>query len=200
MEGFDPDKRTALIVVDMQRGFLEDDSAMGRIGFNLSLLRAVIDPCAEAVAVARRAGIPVIWTRYVYEPDYSDGGVMVDLLPALKAEGALRRGDAEIEIHAAYAVAPEDVVIDKSRPSAFFDTGLDAALTELGVTQLMICGITTNCCVESTVRDAAHRNIATFVLTDAVAETDPMRHEYALKAMGMLFARLATVAQFAAAV
>jgi ureidoacrylate peracid hydrolase len=185
--------KTALIVVDMQHGFLDQECAMQRLGFDLDLLRVAIEPCRRAVVAAREAGIPIIWTRYVYKEDYSDGGIMVELLPGLRDECALKQGSHEVEVFAPLDPRDEDIYIDKNRPSAFFNTDLDQVLADNKIEQLLVCGITTNCCVESTVRDAAHRDIPTFVISDAVAETDIGRHDYALRAMGMLFARLVTI-------
>jgi ureidoacrylate peracid hydrolase len=194
-----PRDKTALIVVDMQRGFLEQDSAMGRLGFDLAPLVAVVEPCIRVVAAARAAGVPVVWTRYVYAAGHVDGGVMVELLPGLKTENALLAGSDEVEIAPALGALPGEHVVDKNRPSAFWGTDLDAWIASNGIENLLVCGITTNCCVESTVRDAAHRDIPTFVVSDAVAETSASRHDHALLAMGMLFARLVTVAEVEAA-
>ncbi|WP_419815692.1 cysteine hydrolase family protein [Glacieibacterium sp.] len=189
-----PRDKAALIVVDMQRGFLEQDSAMGRLGFDLDPLIAVIEPCRRLVVAARAAGVPIVWTRYVYAEGHVDGGVMVELLPGLKTENALLAGSDEIEVEPALGPLPEDHVVDKNRPSAFWGTDLDAWIKANGIENLIVCGITTNCCVESTVRDASHRDIPTYVVSDAVAETSASRHDHALLAMSMLFARLVTVA------
>lgn len=124
---------------------------------------------------------------------------MVELLPALKEEKALRRGDHEVEVFAGLEPHPQDICLDKNRPSAFFNTNLDQILTDRGIEKVVICGITTACCVEGTVRDASQRDIPTFVISDAVAETDPGRHEYALRTMGMLFAKLVTINEVEAA-
>ncbi len=190
---------SALIVVDMQNGFLELDSAMGRIGFDIPLLQRAIAPCQRVVAAARSAGVPIIWTRYVYASDYADGGIMVELVPGLKTERAVCSGDREVEIIDSLAPLPGEVVIDKNRPSAFFKTGLQDILEKAGIERVIVCGVTTNCCVESTVRDAAHLDIPTFVIFDAVAEADQSRHDHALQVMGLLFARMVSVADVEAA-
>jgi nicotinamidase-related amidase len=193
------DRHSALIVVDMQEGFLRDDTAMGRLGFDIGLLREAIDPCVRLVEAARKAGVLVVFTRYVYQPDYSDGGIMVELLPGLKTENALKAGEWEVEIAPIFGARPDEPVIDKSKPSAFHGTTMDAVLAEHGITRVVICGITTNCCVESTVRDAAHRDYDTWLVTDGVAETRRDRHEYAIECMTMLFAHRTTVGEVEAA-
>ena len=180
---------TALLVVDMQNGFCHDDGAINRMGLPAARLRDAIAPCARLVAAARAARVPVLFTRYVYRPDYADGGLLVDeLMPDLKTHEALRAGSWDAEVIDALAPAAGETVIDKNRPSAFFGTDLEAALKTLGARNLVVCGVTTNCCVETTVRDASQRDIRTFVVRDAVAEYDDDRHAVALKSMALLFA------------
>ncbi|MES2496088.1 MAG: cysteine hydrolase [Pseudomonadota bacterium] len=193
------DSRTALIIVDMQDGFLRDDAAMARLGFDLGLLREALAPCVDLVAAARAAGALVVFTRYVYKPDYSDGAIMIELNPGLKAAGALKAGEWEVEIAPALAPRDGEPIIDKSKPSAFHGTEMDAVLEKHGIERVIIAGITTNCCVESTVRDASHRDFQTWLVTDAVAESARDRHDYAIQCMTMLFARGTTVAEVQAA-
>ena len=194
------DAQTAIIVVDMQDGFLRDDAAMARLGFNLQPFRDVIEPCERVVRAGRSAGATIVFTRYLYRPDYSDGGIMVELLPGLRTEGALRAGEWEVEIAPQLTPEPGDVVVDKSKPSAFHGTTMDAALAERGITRVVVCGITTNCCVESTVRDASHRDLETWLVCDAVNESRRDRHDYAIECMTMLFAHGTSVADVEAAV
>lgn len=180
---------TALLVVDMQNGFCHDDGAINRMGLPAARLRDAIAPCARLVAAARGARVPVLFTRYVYRPDYADGGLLVDeLMPDLKTHEALRAGSWDAQVIDALAPEAGEPVIDKNRPSAFFGTDLDATLKTLGARNLVVCGVTTNCCVETTVRDASQRDIRTFVVRDAVAEYDDDRHAVALKSMALLFA------------
>jgi ureidoacrylate peracid hydrolase len=184
----DPGK-AALIVIDMQKSFCKPDGKVPEIGLDTSLCQAAIAPCAEVLALGRAAGMPVIFTRYIYEPDYADGGVLVEkIMPELAQVKALRRGTDDIEIVPELEVHDGDTVIDKNRPSSFFNTNLDEVLAGLGRSQLVVCGVTTNCCVESTVRDASHRDLEVFVVGEACAELDEERHRVALTSMGMLFA------------
>ena len=180
---------TVLLVVDMQNGFCHDDGAINRMGLPAARLRGAVEPCARLVAAARAARVPVLFTRYVYRPDYADGGLLVDeLMPGLKTHEALRAGSWDAEVIDALAPEAGERVIDKNRPSAFFGTDLEATLKTLGTRNLVVCGVTTNCCVETTVRDASQRDIRTFVVRDAVAEYDDERHAVALKSMALLFA------------
>ena len=185
---------TALIVVDMQNSFCADDGGCGKPGLPIQNLQAAIEPCVRLIAAARAANIPVIYTRYMYRPDYADGGVMIKhLLPELKDVKALQAGTWDIEVIPELKPHDDDFIVDKNRPSSFYATNLETILNGLEADSLVVCGVTTNCCVESTVRDASHRDYKTFVVEDAVAELDDERHQVALRSMNMLFADLTTV-------
>ena len=187
-------KATALLVIDMQNGFCSDDGSVKRIGLPAERLRSVIEPCVRLVQAAQAAGVPVIYTRYVYRPDFADGGLMVkEFMPALKTERALTAGSWDAEIVDELQPTEENFVIDKNRPSGFYATGMEPILKGLGIESLVVCGVTTNCCVETTVRDASQRDYRTFVVADAVAEFDDQRHEVALQSMAMLFADVVEV-------
>jgi ureidoacrylate peracid hydrolase len=186
--------QTALLVIDMQNGFCKAGGSMTRIGFDITMLTAAIEPCRQLVAAARAASVPIIFTRYVYRPDYADGGLLVHtLMPQLKDEQALAAGTWDAEIVDELTPMPADFIVDKNRPSSFYATGLEPILSGLAVKQLVVCGVTTNCCVESTVRDASQRDLLPLVVSDATGELDLERHEAALKTMGLLFGRLVTI-------
>jgi ureidoacrylate peracid hydrolase len=182
---------TALVVVDMQNGFCSDDGSVNQIGLPAAALQPAIEPCVRLVTAARAAKVPIIFTRYVYRPDYTDGGVMVhELIPDLAKGKCLRAGTWDAEVIDELAPVDDDYIVDKNRPSSFYATGLEPILKGLGVEDLVVCGVTTNCCVETTVRDASQRDYHTFVVGDAVAEYEQDRNDVALKSMGMLFAKI----------
>jgi ureidoacrylate peracid hydrolase len=186
--------RTALLVIDMQNAFCRDEGSMAKLGFDVSMLKAAIEPCGRVLAAARAAGLPVIHTRIFYNADYADGGLTIShMLPAMVDVKSLAAGTSDIEIVDELAPAPGEIVIDKNRFSAFYAPALEATLKRLQIDSLIVCGVTTNCCVESTVRDAFQRNYKTFVVRDAVGELEPIRHEISLRAMNFLFADLVTV-------
>ena len=182
-------KDTALMVVDMQNSFCVDGGGCARVGLPVENLAKAIEPCRQLIACAREAGIPIIYTRYVCRPDYTDAGVIFhELMPELIEAGALAAGSEDIEIVAELKPNDGDYIVDKNRPSAFYATSLETILRGLGTDKLVVCGVTTNCCVETTVRDASQRDYRTFVVEDAVAEFEDDRHKIALKSMDMLFA------------
>ena len=186
--------RTALIVVDMQNGFCDEAGSVTAIGLPASRLRPAIAGCVSLVSAARAAKVPIIYTRYVYRPDYLDGGLMAhELLPDLRDGKTLIAGTWDSDLLPEMAPTPQDFIIDKNRPSAFFGTNLDATLKNLDIENLVVCGVTTNCCVETTVRDASQRDYRTFIVRDAVAEYEDDRHEVALKSMDMLFGHVVSL-------
>jgi ureidoacrylate peracid hydrolase len=176
-----PRQDTALIVVDMQRAFFDNDDSLGRSGIDVTPLRDAIPGTVALVRAAREAGVPVIFTRYVYMPGMVDFGPVRGAKAAERvADSSLAHGTDEIELIPELEARPDEIVIDKSRPSAFYGTRLEPVLTGLGIRNLVICGVTTNICVETTARDAGQRDYGTFVVRDAVAEFTPERNHYAL--------------------
>ena len=187
-------ENSALVVIDMQNSFLEPKGSMAAIGLPFEELRTALDGTVRLVAAAHEAGIPVIFTRYVYMADYSDGGIVPNLLvPALRESNALIADSWDAEVVAELAPQPGDVVIDKSRPSAFYGTQLEPVLTSLGVRNLVMAGVTTNICVETTARDAGQRDYHVHVVSDATAEFEKERHDHALGTLGFMFGWVNTV-------
>jgi len=181
----------ALLLVDLQRGFLHPEGFVAAQGRDVSPCTAAAQHCYALARAARSAGVPVVWTRHVLRPDHADGGLLTtELRPRLGEIRALARGTADVEIPDEAGVDPTDVVLDKPRYSAFFGTPLDVILAARGIRALMVGGVTTSMCVESTVRDAAQRDIRTFVVREAVADFDSARHAASLAAMAFGFARI----------
>ena len=185
---------TALIVVDMQNGFCHSDGSFAKLGLDVSLLQPAVGGCPRLVDAAHEHGVPVIFTRYVYRPDYRDGGVLIqELMPALKDVRSLEGGTWDAELIDELEPAAADFVIDKNRYSAFYGTGLEPILTSLRIDTVVVAGVTTNMCVETTARDAMQRDYRTFVVRDATGELDQQRHELALETLGFGFGRVVSV-------
>ena len=190
----------ALLIIDMQNGFCNERGSIARIGFDTAMLQAAVEPCTRLLAAAREAGLPVFHTAYAYQPGHGDGGVLVEhLMPELRTGEALIAGTWDAAIVDALAPAAGETVIVKNRPSAFFRTDLAARLEGLKISRLLVCGVTTNCCVESTVRDASQFDLQVLVVGDATGELDTGRHNAALATMGLLFGRVVSVADVEAA-
>lgn len=180
--------RTALLVIDLQNGFCHPEGSFAKLGLDSASLAAAVPGSKRLVAAAREAGIPVIYTRFVYRPDYRDGGVLTsEIMPALAESRSLEAGTWDAELLEELEVRPEDEIIDKNRYSAFYGTRLEPALTSMGIRDLILCGVTTNMCVETTARDAGQRDYRTFVVGDACGELEPVRHDTALVTIGFGF-------------
>lgn len=176
---------TALLVVDMQRDFLEPDGMAAVEGEDISQLRAVVPAVAAIAAAARRHGIRVIHTREGYAPDLSDVSPMKAMRGSVGNRGPLGRflirGESGHDFAAGLMPASGDLVIDKPGFSAFYRTDLEPQLRSAGIDRLMICGITTQCCVHSTLRDAVDRGFYCLTVADACAAIDPAVHAATLR-------------------
>jgi nicotinamidase-related amidase len=177
---FDPET-CALVIIDMQRDFVEPGGFGEALGNDVSLLRRAIAPTQKVLAAARAAHLPVIHTREGHRPD------LFDLAPAKKARGRLKagigdpgpmgrilvRGEYGHDIIDELKPIPGEPVIDKSGKGAFFATDFDALLKSRHIQQLIVCGVTTEVCVNTTVREANDRGYDCLVLEDCVASYFP---------------------------
>jgi ureidoacrylate peracid hydrolase len=188
-------KNPAVIVVDMQNGFVRPEGFMNKLGFDHEPSAATIGPIKRLVETARRASVPIFFTRYSLEPDYSDAGLLVELLPRLPETGGLIRGSWDAAVCDELTPPENEVVIDKTRYSAFYRTDLEERLRELGVDTLVVCGVTTETCVESTIRDGFFRDFRILIPADAVATPDRQRHNDALRVIEALFGTVTNIAE-----
>ena len=181
---------TGLLVIDMQNGFCHDDGSFGgAMGLDISPLKESIEGCVSLLSAAREKNYPIAFTRYIYKEDYSDGGVLVkDLMPGLAEVNSLKEGTWDVEIIDELTPREEEVVIDKNRPSAFYNTSLSDWLEENNLQQIIICGVTTSICVETTTRDLSQEDYRVIIASDAVNELEADRHEVALKTLAFGFA------------
>ena len=171
----------ALVVIDMQRDFIEPGGFGASLGNDVSLLQAIIPMTQRLIAGFRSAGLPVMHTRECHRPDLSD-------LPAAKRDRgapALRIGDpgpmgrvliageAGADIIAELAPRPGELVIDKPGKGAFHGTDFGGHLQRLGLRQLVFAGVTTEVCVQTTMREANDRGYDGLLATDATESYFP---------------------------
>ena len=184
--------KTAMIVVDMQNGFLNDAGSMTKMGMDISELKKTVAPVQRLVNACRSARVPIIFTRMVKRPDFTDGGLQIERRPILRDIKSLVIGTWDMELDPRMDDKPEDFVLDKTRYSAFYNTNLEVILRGLRVDTLVVSGVTTEICVESTIRDAFFRDYKVVVPKDAVAAMDVARHEGTLRTIEYGFGTVTT--------
>ncbi len=189
---------TALVMIDMQRDFVERGGFGEMLGNDVSLLRDSIEPCKRVLEAARKSGMFVIHTREGHRADLAD-------LPANKKERGrlsttigdvgpmgriLVRGEVGHDIIPELYPLPGEPVIDKPGKGAFYDTDLMGVLRNRGIKSLIVCGVTTEVCVHTTVREANDRGFNALVPEDCTASYFPEFKRVALemiKAQGGIF-------------
>jgi nicotinamidase-related amidase len=184
---FDP-ATVALMCIDFQRDFVEAGGFGESLGNDVSRLRSAIAPTQKVLAAFRKLGATIIHTREGHRPD------LTDLFPAKRDRGnptlrigdegpmgrLLVRGSAGHEIVPELAPQPGEVVLDKPGKGSFYATDLETILRARGITSLVLTGVTTEVCVQSTVREANDRGFESLVLSDCTGSYFPEFHASAL--------------------
>jgi ureidoacrylate peracid hydrolase len=176
---------TAVIVVDMQNDFGSQGGIFDHAGIDISAIRKTIDPTRKVLAVARNAGMKIIYLKMGFRPDLSDLGAddspnrmrhlrfgvgQACAAPDGREGRFLIRDTWNTDIVAELTPEPCDFVVYKHRFSGFYETELDDVLRGLGIRNLIFTGCTTSICVDSTIRDAMFRDYRCVLLADCVAE------------------------------
>ena len=179
----------ALVIIDMQRDFVDPGGFGEALGNDVSLLRKAIAPTRGVLDAARKKGLLVVRTREGHRPDLSDLPLNKKLRGRLKngigdpgpMGRILVRGEYGHDIVDALKPAPGEPVVDKPGKGAFYATDLDSLLHNRGIRQLVVCGVTTEVCVNTTVREANDRGYDCLVLEDCVGSYFPEFQAAALK-------------------
>jgi nicotinamidase-related amidase len=180
---------TALVIIDMQRDFMEPGGFGETLGNDVTQLARAVKPIGAVLSAARDMGMLVIHTREGHLPDLSDAP------PAKVERGApslrigdpgpmgriLIRGEAGHDIISELYPLDSGIVIDKPGKGAFYATELGDVLTKYGIENLLVCGVTTEVCVNTTVREANDRGYRCVVISDGCASYFPEFHEMGLK-------------------
>jgi nicotinamidase-related amidase len=180
---------TALVVIDMQRDFLEPGGFGELLGNDVSLLQAAVEPLKVVLAAARGTGMTIIHTREGHRPDLTDcppskrarGGLTTGIGDLGPKGRILVRGEHGHDIVDELAPEPGEVVLDKPGKGSFCATDLELILRNLGIRSLIVTGVTTEVCVHTTVREANDRGFECLVLADCCGSYFPEFHEVALR-------------------
>jgi nicotinamidase-related amidase len=190
--------RTAIVIIDMQRDFLEPGGFGETLGNDVSLLAKAIKPCRALLERARQKGVLVIHTREGHRPDLSDAprAKVERGAPSMRIGAKGPMGRILIRGEPGHDIVPElypkegEPVVDKPGKGAFFATDLHAMLINRGIETLIVCGVTTEVCVHTTVREANDRGYRCIVPGDCCGSYFPEFHEMGLrmiKAQGGIF-------------
>ena len=200
---------TAVIVVDMQNAYASEGGYLDLAGFDISGAKRVIEQSAKVIATARAAGLPVIYFQNGWDPDYVEAGgpgspnwhksnalKTMRRRPELHGK-LLARGGWDYELVEDLEPKDGDIVLPKTRYSGFYNSQLDSVLRSRGIRNIVLVGIATNVCVESTLRDGFFLEYFGIMLEDATHQAGP---EFVQKAavynVETFFGWVSTVADF----
>lgn len=182
-------ERTALLNVDLQNFFVE--SAPDGPG--------VLERINSLAQLCRQAGILVIHTMHVLRPNGSNAGVLGQLVPAVVEEGFLYAGARTAALHEGLVVAPQDITLEKPRFGAFHGTDLEMILRTKGIDTVIITGISTDVCCDTTAREANARDFLVLFVSDGTAvnadndEDAAVSQQATLKVIDGLFGRVVSI-------
>jgi nicotinamidase-related amidase len=190
--------QAALVIIDMQRDFLEPGGFGEALGNDVSRLQAAVGPLKDVLTAARKQGLLVIHTREGHRPDLSDAPPHKVLRgdPSTRIGAAGPMGRILVRGEPGHDIIPElypidgEPVIDKPGKGAFYQTDLELMLKNRGIDTLFVCGVTTEVCVNTTVREANDRGFRCIVLSDCCGSYFPEFHAAGLamiKAQGGIF-------------
>ena len=180
---------SALLLIDMQRDFLEPGGFGERLGNDVALLARVVEPLRQVLMSVRQAGMMIVHTREGHRPDLSDcppsklarGRLELGIGSAGPKGRILVRGELGHDIVDELAPHPGEAVLDKPGKGSFYATDLELILRNAGVMSLVVTGVTTEVCVHTTVREANDRGFECLVLSDCVGSYFPEFHRVALE-------------------
>jgi nicotinamidase-related amidase len=189
---------TAVIAVHLEQDIVGADGAMAHFFHDQVVERNVLNVAARFLEIARRAGLPTIYTRVAFAPDYSNMHANSPLLAGTRDAQALRDGTAGAEIAPEVAPGPNDIVVSHQRVGGFEGSSLQHELESRGIDTVIFLGVATNASVESTARQASDKGFRVIVLENACSAATREAHQATIASLGM-FGEISTTAEVAAA-
>jgi ureidoacrylate peracid hydrolase len=202
-------EETAIVVIDMQNAYASPGGYVDQAGFDISGAADTIAQIAKVLETGRNAGVQIVYLQNGWDPDYVEAGGpgspnwhKSNALKAMRARPELQgkflaRGGWDFELVDALKPQPGDIVLHKTRYSAFFNSQLDSTLRARGIRNIVFVGIATNVCVESTLRDGFHLEYFGVMLEDATHHLGPEAMQQAsVYNVERFFGWVSTVADF----
>jgi ureidoacrylate peracid hydrolase len=199
VEKVDP-RHTALLVIDMQNDFCADDGFVARAGRDVSAAQALAARLPTLIGTARDGGVRVVFVRSLYSTPLNNFLSDVWLEQAARKQGGgytrapvCGEGPGGGDYYGDLRPSPGDIVVTKHRYNAFHGTDLEMILRANGIRTVVVTGVTTNVCVESTARDSFMRDYYTVIVGDGTAAYTSEEHQTALKTFDRYFGEVASI-------
>ena len=202
-------EETAIVVIDMQNAYASKGGYVDLAGFDISGAAGTIGQIAKVLETGRQAGVLIVYLQNGWDPDYVEAGGpgspnwhKSNALKTMRARPdlagqLLAKGGWDYDLVEPLAPQPGDIVLPKTRYSAFFNSGLDSTLRARGIRNIVFVGIATNVCVESTLRDGFHLEYFGVMLEDATHHLGPpAMQEASVYNVEKFFGWVTTVADF----
>jgi ureidoacrylate peracid hydrolase len=187
---------SALLVIDMQKGFCDPESRMEKAGIGTENQRAIVPDLLRLIDLARERDMPVLFSQQIHYPeDVTRRRRRIPSHIDKQNWAPCLRGTWEVDFvdEIAEAIRPEDFIVEKHRASVFFETTLDTKLRMLGIEQIVISGCNTDFCVETTIRDGYYRDLDVIVVRDCVAGPRRRFHEDTLAKVETYFGEVVSL-------
>jgi ureidoacrylate peracid hydrolase len=194
---------TALVIVDMQKGFIDPGGGLDRAGVSIQNQSAIVPHVRRLIELCRNAGFPILWSRQ--EHIANDATVRRRKIPTHHQKRGLEvcvRGTSDVDFCEGLAdlVHPDDIVFTKRRSSCFYNTTLETTLRALGTQVVIVCGVNSSYCVDSTVRDAYFREFDVVIVKECIGGSFDDLHDAFLRNFDIYFGDAFTLGEFEALV
>jgi ureidoacrylate peracid hydrolase len=180
----------ALLIIDMQNAFIHPEGSLSKMGLDTSRTSIVIEPIMKLINEFKAQNRPVIYIQHTHRKDRTDAGLIAKVFPPIMDLGHCFDGTWDAELIDQLKPDLDDFIVKKHRFSAFYNTELEDMLRGLGVETLVVTGIATNVCVESTIRDAFYRDYNVFVPREATASYTLEQEQGSIGNFEFAFARV----------